>query len=164
MSKISVTIDGISYAVELDLRQRVDASLTVVVDGEALQVTLPEPGVPAPAEWLLVDGRPYEITIDRNLRWITSPRGVHQLEIRDRETAVARPASADGRVKAPIPGQIARVLVEVGEQVETGQPLLVLEAMKMENQVRAPRSGTIGQLNVAAGQSVTLHALLAEIV
>jgi len=164
MSNLSVTIDGISYDVELDLYQRVDADLTVVVDGEALRVTVPELDTPEPAEWLLVDGRPYEVTVDRNLRWIKSSRGVHQLEIRDRETPVTRPASADGRVKAPIPGQIARVLVALGDQVEAGQPLLILEAMKMENQVRAPRAGTVDQLNVAAGQTVTLRALLVEIV
>jgi biotin carboxyl carrier protein len=164
MSKISLTIDDITYDVELDLHQHVDADLTVIVDGESLRVTMPQLDNPEPAEWLLFDGRPYEVIVDHNLRWIKSSRGMHRLEIRDRETAVTRPASADGRVKAPIPGQITRVLVKVGEQVEAGQPLLVLEAMKMENQVRAPRAGIVDQLNVATGQAVTLHALLAEIV
>jgi biotin carboxyl carrier protein len=164
MSKLSVTIDGIAYDVKLDLHQRVDADLIVVVNGEMLRVTVPELDNSEPAAWLLIDGRPYEVTVDHNLHWIKSTRGVHQLEIRDRETPVTRPASADGRVKAPIPGQIARVLVKVGDQVEAGQPLLILEAMKMENQVCAPRAGTVDQLTVAAGQTVTLHALLAEIV
>jgi biotin carboxyl carrier protein len=163
MSKINVTIDGITYDVELDLHQPVDADLTVIVGGETLRVTVPELDNPEPAEWFLIDGRPYEIAVDRNLHWIKSSRGVHRLEIRDRETPVTRPTSADGRVKAPIPGQIARVFVKVGDQVEAGQPLLVLEAMKMENQVGAPRAGTVDQLNVAAGQRVALHALLAEI-
>ena len=164
MSKLSVTIDSITYDVELDLHQRIDTNLVVVVNGETLRVTVPELDSPEPAEWFLVDGRPYEVTVDRNLRWIKSSRGVHQLEIRDHETPVTRPASADGRVKAPIPGQIAHVLVELGDQVEAGQPLLILEAMKMENQVRAPRAGTVDQLTVAAGQRGALHALLAEIV
>jgi biotin carboxyl carrier protein len=164
MSKLSVTIDGVTFDVELDLHQRVDANLTVAVNGETLRVTVPDLDNPEPAGWLLVNGRPYEVTVDRNLHWIKSSRGVHRLEIRDRETPVTRPASGDGRVKAPIPGQIARVLVKVGDQVEAGQPLLILEAMKMENQVRAPRAGTVEQLNVAAGQTVTLRALLVEIV
>jgi biotin carboxyl carrier protein len=48
--------------------------------------------------------------------------------------------------------------------VEAGQPLLVLEAMKMENEIHAPRSGTIEQMLVGAGQCVMLHEVLAEIV
>jgi biotin carboxyl carrier protein len=164
MSKLSVTINTVTYDVELDQHQRPDTDLIVVVDGETLRVTLPEPNSSDAAGWLLIDGRPYEVTIDRNLHWIKSSRGVNRLELRDRETAVTRPASADGRIKAPIPGQIARVLVAVGDQVEVGQSLMILEAMKMENHVRAPRAGRVEQLNVAAGQAVTLHALLAEIV
>jgi biotin carboxyl carrier protein len=164
MSKLSVTINGATYDVELDQQQRPDADITVVVDGETLRVIMPELNNPDSTGWLLIDGRPYEITIDRNLHWIKSSRGINRLELRDRETVVARPASADGRIKAPIPGQIARVLVAVGDSVEVGQSLMILEAMKMENHVRAPRAGKVEQLNVAAGQTVTLHAMLAEIV
>ena len=164
MSKLSVTINDATYDVELNQRQRPDADLTVVVDGETLHVIVPELNNPDAPGWLLIDGRPYEITVDRNLHWIKSSRGINQLELRDRETSVARPASADGRIKAPIPGQIARVLVAVGDSVEVGQSLMILEAMKMENHVRAARAGKVEQLNVAAGQTVTLHALLAEIV
>ena len=58
---------------------------------------------------------------------------------------------------------IARVLVSETDCVEAGQPLLVLEAMKMENEIRAPRSGIVSQLNVKPGQIVTLHEVLAEI-
>ncbi len=72
--------------------------------------------------------------------------------------------SGDGHLKAPIPGLVAKVLVAVGEQVEAGQPLLILEAMKMENEIRAPLSGWIKTLNVAPGQSVSHNELLAEIV
>ena len=74
-----------------------------------------------------------------------------------------RPAVADGRVKAPIPGLIARVLVAPGQAVETGQPLLVLEAMKMENELRAPRGGTVQAVKVKPGQTVTLGELMVEV-
>jgi len=164
MNKLSVTINGATYNVEIDPQPRPDADVAVVVDGETLRVIVLEPSSTDPTGWLLIDGRPYEVTVDRNLHWIKSSRGVNRLELRDCETAAARPASADGRIKAPIPGQIARVLVAVGDTVEVGQSLMILEAMKMENHVRATRAGKVGQLNVAAGQTVTLHALLAEIV
>lgn len=164
MKKLSITINGAPYDVELDQQPQPDADLTVVVDGETLRVIVPELNNLDTTSWLLIDGRPYEVTLDRNLHWIKSSHGVNRLDLRDRETALARPASADGRIKAPIPGQIARVLVAVGDMVEVGQSLMILEAMKMENHVRAPRAGKVEQLNVAAGQTVTLHALLAEIV
>ena len=88
---------------------------------------------------------------------------LHQVEVRDLESTIARPASGDGRIKAPIPGLITRVLVSPGEPVEIGQPLMVLEAMKMENEIRAPRSGRVTQINVAAGQSVALGMVIAEV-
>jgi biotin carboxyl carrier protein len=55
------------------------------------------------------------------------------------------------------------LLVSQGQPVEIGQPLLVLEAMKMENQIRAPRAGIVDQLPVAVGQNVGLDTVLVEI-
>ena len=77
---------------------------------------------------------------------------------------MARPASTDARIKAPIPGIVVRLLVEVGQEVMADQPVLVLEAMKMENEIRAARSGRVASLHAQPGQSVKLHELLAEIV
>ncbi|NTW03838.1 MAG: acetyl-CoA carboxylase biotin carboxyl carrier protein subunit, partial [Oscillochloris sp.] len=88
----------------------------------------------------------------------------HMLHVRDMEASVSRPASADTRIKAPIPGVIVRLLVEVGQEVEADQPVLMLEAMKMENEIRAARAGRVASLNVQPGQSVKLHEVLAEIV
>lgn len=59
-------------------------------------------------------------------------------------------------VRAQIPGRVVRVWVEPGEAVEIGQRLLAVEAMKMENEVRAPRAGVVGKLPVAIGQTVEL--------
>jgi biotin carboxyl carrier protein len=164
MSNLRVTIDNTTYDIEVDLRRRAGADVTVVVNGEPLTVTLPDVDDPAHLEWIMVMGQPCEFIVDPQLHWIRSAQGLHHLEIHPRETTVTRPRSGDGRVKAPIPGYVSRVLVEPGALVEAGQPLLVLEAMKMENQIYAPRSGSISQLNVVAGQNVALHALLAEIV
>jgi biotin carboxyl carrier protein len=54
-------------------------------------------------------------------------------------------------------------MVSVGQAVEVGQPLLALEAMKMENEIRAPRSGIVSTLHVAPGQAVGRNEVLAEI-
>ena len=141
----------------------VAATVALSACGGAAETPAPTTTSTSPA-FVVDTSTPIGALNDRILQWIKSSHGVNRLELRDRETAVARPASADGRIKAPIPGQIARVLVAVGDTVEVGQSLMILEAMKMENHVRATRAGKVGQLNVAAGQTVTLHALLAEIV
>ncbi|MGB9752081.1 MAG: acetyl-CoA carboxylase biotin carboxyl carrier protein subunit [Roseiflexus castenholzii] len=163
MSKLSITIDGHTFVVESPPLHRTTGAITVRVDGQSVQVLTPETGSPELLDWLIVERRPYEVAVDPNLRWMRSRFGLHQIEVRDLEATVARPASGDGRIKAPIPGLITRVLVSPGEAVELGQPLLVLEAMKMENEIRAPRAGRVTQIHVAPGQSVTLGVVVAEV-
>jgi biotin carboxyl carrier protein len=161
MSKLLVTIDDRDYVVEV--QGAPGGPATVLVDGEPVQVTLSSYGSPEAVEWAMAGPRPYELVVDRELRWLESARGRHQVHVRDMGAAVSRPASRDGRIKAPIPGLITRVLVEVGQPVEAGQPVLVLEAMKMENEITAPRPGVVADLRAHQGQSVGLHELLAEI-
>lgn len=164
MSKIAVTVDGRTYQIELELFGRNGAELVARVNGEPVRVLAPELGGDLEEmEWIVVDDRPYEIAFDRDLRWLRSARGLHRIEVRDVEALTARPRNGDGRVKAPIPGQITRVLVSVGQAVAAGEPLLVLEAMKMENEIRAPRAGVVTAVHVAAGRGVTRNELLAEI-
>ena len=76
-------------------------------------------------------------------------------------SAVARKADAGpARVLAPMPGRLVRVLVQPGQQVQAGEGLLVMEAMKMENELRSPRSGRVAELPVREGQAVETAALL----
>jgi len=69
-------------------------------------------------------------------------------------SAGPRVAMADGIVRAPLPGVILKVIHKPGEAVEADEPVLVLEAMKMENEIRAPMAGTIAELFVVEGGSV----------
>jgi biotin carboxyl carrier protein len=163
MAKLSVTIDGRTFVVEVSPAPADGAALTARVDGVPLEVYAPPPGGPEPLDWVVVDGRPYELVVDDDLRRMRSHNGLHRIEVRDMEGGVARPPSGDGRVKAPIPGLIARVMVQPGDAVVAGQPLLVLEAMKMENEIRAPRGGVVQLLGVSPGQAVALGAVLVEI-
>jgi biotin carboxyl carrier protein len=112
---------------------------------------------------MLIDSRPYEVVVDTNLHWLRASTGLHRLEVRDLETAVVRPASEDGRVRAPIPGTITKILKEPGSTVETGQIIFILEAMKMENPIGAPKAGVFVDLKVKPGQRVMLNEVLAEI-
>ncbi|HWD79520.1 MAG TPA: biotin/lipoyl-containing protein, partial [Kribbella sp.] len=70
---------------------------------------------------------------------------------------------AVGSLVAPMPGTVIRVGVEVGDVVKEGQPLLWLEAMKMEHAIAAPADGVVGELKVAAGQQVEVGAVLAVV-
>ena len=74
----------------------------------------------------------------------------------------AAPAGADA-MPAPMPGTVLKVLVNVGDTVSENQPLLILEAMKMENDIVAPQDGTIASINVSTGDSVESGAVLATL-
>jgi biotin carboxyl carrier protein len=164
MSKFSVTIDQHTFEVELSIPPGCEGSgIQASVDGQAVAAMASCVDGPEQIEWVVIDGRPYEIVVDRDVRWLRSYYGRHQLDVRDLETGIARPMSGDGRIKAPIPGLIARVWVAIGDGVEVGQPILTLEAMKMQNEIRAPRGGQVSRLDVAPGDVVALHQLLAEI-
>jgi biotin carboxyl carrier protein len=71
-------------------------------------------------------------------------------------------AEAEGRqqIVAPMPGKVVRVLVRAGEKVEVGQGLLVIEAMKMQNEIRSPKGGMVERVLVGGGQAVNAGQVL----
>ncbi|MGN0506049.1 MAG: biotin/lipoyl-containing protein [Lachnospiraceae bacterium] len=77
----------------------------------------------------------------------------------------AAPAGAQGGVKvnAPMPGKILGIKANAGQAVKKGEVLLVLEAMKMENEIVAPQDGTVASINVAVGDQVEAGAVLATL-
>ncbi|HEX2783172.1 MAG TPA: acetyl-CoA carboxylase biotin carboxylase subunit [Ilumatobacteraceae bacterium] len=118
--------------VDDDADPLVKRSTTVEVNGKRFDVTLWVPDAPAvaagPAKAVKKHGRS------------SSGSGVA--------------AGGTGNVEVPMQGTIVKVLVEIGQVVEVGQPVVVLEAMKMENQIGADRAGTISEIRVAAGDTV----------
>ena len=72
---------------------------------------------------------------------------------------------ADGaaRIVAPMPGKVVRVVVEVGAQIEAGAGVVVVEAMKMQNEMKSPKAGTVSAVNVAVGATVNSGDVLAVI-
>jgi biotin carboxyl carrier protein len=102
---------------------------------------------------------------DAHQAWVTLAGHEYALEIEDeRERAAQLAARAagvgGGPVKAVMPGVVVEVLVAEGDAVEEGQPLLVLEAMKMQNEIGAPGDGVVERLHVEAGQAVGAGDLL----
>lgn len=73
-------------------------------------------------------------------------------------------SASEGLVTSPMPGRVLKVLVAEGDQVEAGKAVVVVEAMKMENEIAAPRAGTVAKVHVAAGVAVEGGAKLVEIV
>jgi acetyl/propionyl-CoA carboxylase alpha subunit len=164
MSKLAVNVADNVYEVDVEMPLQIGGEWRVTVNGRPVQVELPASDRPfAEIEWVIVDGRPLEIVFDHDLRWLRTFRGMHHIEVRDLEALTSRPVGGDGRVKAPIPGLIARVLVEVGQRVTAGDAVVVLEAMKMENEIAATNSGHVTAIHVAAGQSVLRQDVLVEI-
>jgi 3-methylcrotonyl-CoA carboxylase alpha subunit len=88
-------------------------------------------------------------------------RGTHYaLEIEDPLAHVGEQAAAEGGIRALMPGRVVSLLAEPGSHVKKGQPLLILEAMKMEHTLRAPADGACEGFNVAVGEQVAEGAEL----
>lgn len=165
MTKLTVTIDDQTFDIDVLLTPACSDQCLVKVNGEDLVVTIPRAEAQNPEiEWMIIDGHPYELTVDDNLNWIRAYSGIHAIAIEDREQNTPRPRSGDGRIKAPIPGLVTRILVSEGELVHAEQPLIVLEAMKMENEIRAPFDGLVRSIAVSVGDSVVRRAVLAEVI
>ena len=81
----------------------------------------------------------------------------------EKEKKPLPPAAKDGRVIAPMPGRVVRLLVAVGDAVTVRQAVVVVEAMKMENELRAPRDGTVTQIAVQEGTAIETGAVLVVI-
>lgn len=118
---------------------------------------------------LLFNGRSHELLIEsERFNYGVTLRGEHfHIQVEDERTRRLNtgrlaPSLPEGElpVKAPIPGLVVDVLVEVGESVDDGQPLMLLEAMKMENEIRAPRVGVVKKIEAATGQRVEQNAVL----
>ena len=149
---VTVTRTGATFAITVDghTRQinaaRIDAhTLSLIVDGACPKEAVVTPDA-AGQLVAIVDGTPIAVAVNGRQR---RPR--HQ----------AAPASAGPqKVTAPMPGKIVRVLVAAGDAVRARQPVAVIEAMKMENELRAGRDGTVAEVLGRQGDSVEAGALL----
>ncbi|HUG53092.1 MAG TPA: biotin/lipoyl-containing protein [Vicinamibacteria bacterium] len=140
-----------------------DGLYTVVLDGRAREVDVREAGPHLMS--LLVDGRSHEVGVERREGgYRVAVRGcvleVGLVEAGRGAIAPRRPPGGPARVQAPMPGKLVRVLVAAGDEVGAGQGLVVMEAMKMENEIRAPRAGRVKEAPVREGQAVETGALL----
>ncbi|MGE0452890.1 MAG: biotin/lipoyl-containing protein [Vicinamibacteria bacterium] len=157
---LDATIDG--RCIRVELRGK-DGRYAVSVDGRSLEVDYLQAGRFVS---LLVGGRSHDLGLTRTATGyrVSFPDGACdvQLAVAARGAAATRRvAHGPARIQAPMPGKIVRLLAAPGEEVRAGQGLVVIEAMKMENELRAPRAGTLREVKVSEGQAVETGALLA---
>ncbi len=100
-----------------------------------------------------IGGRVYEAVV-------SPKRGRDGLSERGTTSNPSGPISGSHTIKAPMPGRVVRVLVAIGDRVAARQGIVVVEAMKMENELRTPREGTVKEIVVAAGATVEAGAVL----
>ncbi len=159
--KYFATVGEHEYEIEFDDGQ-------LVVDGEPVAVDFERIGDPELYS-MLIDGHSYELLVEaeRFNYAVTVHGSQYQIQIEDERTRRMNAGRREGAlpdgeapVRAPIPGLVVKVLVEEGESVEQDQPLLILEAMKMENEIRSPRACVIKKVDVEAGQRVEQNATM----
>ena len=111
---------------------------------------------------ITVNGIAYDVTVDESgnasapVAAAPAPAATPAPAAAPAESAPAQAGGSEGSVKveSPMPGTILDIKVSIGQAVENGQVLCVLEAMKMENDIVAPQAGTVASINVAKGDSV----------
>jgi biotin carboxyl carrier protein len=143
------------YEIEIDQGR-------VLINGEPVEVDLTQVGSPELYS-ILFGGRSYDVLVQsERSNYTVAFRGEQfVVQIEDERTRKLNqgrraPALPQGElpIRAPISGLIVKVLVEPGDSVEDGQPLVILEAMKMENEIRSLRAGVVKSVAVTAGKRV----------
>ncbi|MGC9314757.1 MAG: biotin/lipoyl-containing protein [bacterium] len=146
MGQYILTIKNKDYKVDV---KKIEGMLAEIeIDGKALTVHIKQLGVKKePAN-----------------RPVRKSRPVVEQVVRQ-DIAVDQPKSSSKTVKvtAPIPGVVLKIVVSEGDAVKAGQDLLVMEAMKMENQIQAPRTGKIAKIHVKREDAVQQDQILVEI-
>ncbi len=114
---------------------------------------------------ITVNGVAYDVTVEEGGNVASAPKAAAPAAPEAAPAPAAAPAGAQGSVKveSPMPGKILAVKKNVGDAVKSGDVILVLEAMKMENDIVAPQDGTVASINVSVGDSVESGATLATL-
>lgn len=162
----TITPTGARVGTGRTLEIEIEESEIVRVGDQAFQTDLREIG-DLDLYSLLVNNRSYEVHVDQTerhaYRIMVSGEGyegfeVHIVDERTYRASLASGglggASGNSAIKAPIPGLVVKVLVNEGDPVTLGQSIIILEAMKMENELRAPRDGVVATVKVKPGNSV----------
>ena len=154
--KYVTTVEDKQYTVEIIDEKHVS------VDGKIYNIDF-ESVSGQPVFSLIVDGKSHEAYVQQgDDNWQVLLRGrLYPATVVDEREQRLRAAAGGGvtetgelHLKAPMPGLIVAVLVAEGQEIKKGQVLLILESMKMQNELKAPRDGTVNRIKVKPGESV----------
>ena len=154
-----------STAIAIDVEELPSGAWMVQVDGRRVAVDVAAIGAQLSVR---VDGKMVDLTTEGSppeLR-IVAHGEYARVRVESERQRSARAAAKGGAEKtekvvlSQMPGRIVKVLVQKGDVVEAGQPLIVMEAMKMENEIRARSAGTIAEIHAVAGTAVESNARL----
>lgn len=112
---------------------------------------------------LEVNGTKYEVVMKEDIKKTKTPTLVRAASKRPAEPLKVNPKSSKARIVAPIPGVVLSIDVKVGDTLKVGDRMLVLEAMKMENNIVCEKAGTITAINITAGQQVLQDEVMIEL-
>jgi biotin carboxyl carrier protein len=164
--KYFATVNGRQHEVELIEEQ---GRLAARVDGKLVELSYEEVDEQGQVN-VQSGGRSYALSIEGGAEalTVTLAGNFYEVSLEDERERAAHAAEraggkGGGLVKAVMPGIVVELLVRVGQSVEKGQPLLILSAMKMQNEIGAPQAGVVKELFVAAGQAVAAGAKLATL-
>ncbi len=159
-----VTIEGKNYRLELN---HPEGRWECRLDGRAIEID----AILARRDVLsiIIAGKAYEIKRERTVTdmhlWVGSVR--YAAQVRDPRSLRSRASADDGKgprkLIAPMPGKVVRVLVKENAEVDAGQGLLVLEAMKMQNEIKSPKKGVVRKMVATEGASVSAGDVLAVV-
>ncbi len=164
-----ITLDGKEYRVTLTPREG-ERFYELQIQSEGDPASLPVDLLKKAKGWysLLIRNRSYEVFVEKAGETCVVSIGSQRytLQIPDERTArkKSRKGSGDGLVTAVMPGKVVAVLVNPKDHVESGQPVVVLEAMKMENELKSAIRGQVAQIFVKPGDSVEANARLVLVV
>ena len=112
---------------------------------------------------LEVNGTAYSVKMKEEVKTIKTPTLVRKPSSGAIEPIKINSSSSTTKIIAPIPGIILSINVKIGDTIKMGDPLLVLEAMKMENSITSEKSGTVTAINVKVGQQVLQSEVMIEL-
>jgi biotin carboxyl carrier protein len=167
--ELIVTAEGREHTVVVDGPGQ-DGKFRISVDGTDHEV---DARALRAGTWsLVIAGKSYVVDLDHRRTGIAASVGDSEAMLRVEDAlhkrlasaAGARPLASGESLRAPIAGKVVKVLVAVGDPVAPGAAVIVLEAMKMENELAAERGGVVSAIHKVAGQAVDTGDLLVEIV
>lgn len=162
--KLSVDVDGVEYLVEL---RKTDAGLDFELADESGTASIAQVGEGVYS--VLLGCRSVTVRVARDTDYlVVHVNGTrHRIRVRDaRDRRSQKTAAMDGpvEIRAQMPGKIVKVLAKAGEDVEAGQGLIIVEAMKMQNEIAAPKSGTVKRVAVTEGATVGAGEVLLVVI